>query len=102
LLKDRKLQEAAKQEGLNVPVVLIGVHAAGLVDDEIEKIVAKYELQSPICIDEASPQKPFGAFFEKCRVRRLPYAIAVDQDGTVLSHGTLTDAIIAAYQRARR
>lgn len=79
--------------------VYIGVHAAGHGRDEVEAFAAKRELRAPLVIDRRWADSGVGAFFDALAVDRVPTTIAVDEEGRVLTHGTLVEALEAIAQR---
>ena len=70
-------------------IVVIGVHTPGSKMEDIEKMMKKYKLDYPICIDvgRQSSGNAFGEMSNGCGERGIPYAIVVDQDGKVAACG---------------
>jgi hypothetical protein len=87
-------------KGSRIPIVFLGVHAAGDHQKEIEKVVKELNLGAPICIDQEGAQKaPGGEFFARCEVRAIPTSVAVDEEGRIFARGTFSDVYTAAAQR---
>ncbi len=78
---------------------IIGVHPPGTSREEIEKFVKKHKLGAPICIDLKGNGESAGEFFGQCEANAMPTSIAVDEEGRILAHGSLSEAIAAATQR---
>lgn len=77
-----------------VPLLFIGVHAPGNSREEIEKVLKKRKLAAPICIDHAEQgESPWGEFFAKCAVDRMPTTMAVDEGGRILAYGDFGDVM---------
>lgn len=78
-----KIHERGKSE----PVIVIGVHEP--TDDiaEIERVMSKYKVKYPVCIDSAGGQKEYwgGRTFQKYAVRAIPRPFLIDIKGNVRS-----------------
>lgn len=94
---ERGLADAeADSQQTSPPLVIIGVHLPAKDLGEIQSVLNKYELKAPICIDQStSDDHPWGEFFAACEVEQMPTSIAVDENGQILAHGSLSDILTA-------
>ena len=78
-----KIQERGKSE----PVVVIGVHHPGLDISEIKKVMTKYNVKYPVCIDSAGGSEKYwqGRTFEKYSVSAIPRPFLIDIKGNIRS-----------------
>jgi thiol-disulfide isomerase/thioredoxin len=85
-------------------VVIIGVHPPGSERPVIDKVIADFKMEYPICIDVPPPggATTWGAFFEKMGVDRLPHAVFVDRDGKIAATGDLNEVAIKAIEAGRK
>lgn len=92
------LHKARDANGL----VVIGVHPPGSERTAIDKVIADFKMEYPICVDVPPPGRAayWGAFFEKLGVDRLPHAVFVDRDGKIAATGDLNDVLAKALQTA--
>ena len=69
-------------------IVVIGIHTPGSRIEDIRKVMIKFDLNYPICIDTPKPPggKGFGAMSSRYGVNAIPYAFVVDQQGNVAGH----------------
>lgn len=84
-------------------ITVIGVHTPASKTDGIEKVMKQYDMQYPVYIDVpgGGAVKSWGQMFSQCGVRRLPYAMVIDQKGCVAAHGQLTEVSAKAHKLAR-
>lgn len=70
-------------------IVVIGIHTPGSRIEDIRKVMIKFDLNYPICIDTPKPPggKGFGAMSSKYAVDGIPYAFVIDEHGNVAGHG---------------
>jgi thiol-disulfide isomerase/thioredoxin len=82
-------------------IVVIGIHTPGSDQNDIGKIMKKYAINYPICIDVAVPSggKSWGAMSSNYGVRGIPYAYVVDQNGIVAGHGWGVETVIAQAEQ---
>lgn len=70
-------------------IVVIGIHTPGSKMEDIQKVMQKYKLKYPICID--APKllggEGFGLFSGAYGVNAIPYAFVIDKEGNVAGHG---------------
>ena len=69
-------------------IVVIGIHTPGSRIEDIRKVMIKFDLNYPICIDTPKPPggKGFGAMSSRYGVNAIPYAFVVDQQGNMAGH----------------
>lgn len=85
-------------------IVVIGVHPPGSKIEDIQKVVKKYELGYPICIDTPKPHGKkygFGIMSSRCGEHGIPYAVVVDQEGNVAGYGESGKGIASVLGKAR-
>ena len=70
-------------------IVVIGIHTPGSKIEDIQKVMSKFDLNYPICIDTPKPPggKGFGAMSSKYAVDGIPYSFIIDKQGNVAGHG---------------
>jgi thiol-disulfide isomerase/thioredoxin len=98
---EREMIANGHKEGVHY----IGVHAAGTRRPDVEAFLAEMGFDWPTMIDLPNPeQQAFGIFNHLCRVRGIPEAMLVDQDGRIVGFGDLErlreQAITIARQAA--
>jgi peroxiredoxin len=83
-------------------VTVVGVHAAGSDQQDIQDFADEVHFDAPIYIDRAqrAAATRWGGLFEKLAVRELPYAFVVDRDGKIAAHGRLDKMITQARAKA--
>lgn len=85
-------------------IVVIGVHNPGSELADIEKHLKEFEMKHPIVIDTPAPKgsNSGGMLSSWFGVDRLPYAVVVDQQGTVAGHGTLAEMSVLARELTQK
>jgi thiol-disulfide isomerase/thioredoxin len=86
-------------------IIVIGIHTPGSKIEDIQKVMEKYKLGYPICIDTAeSPSgKGFGAISSAYGVNAIPYAFVIDQEGNIAGHGWgVSEVSGKAYELAKK
>jgi thiol-disulfide isomerase/thioredoxin len=75
------------ERGTSAPLIVIGVHQP--VDDisEVERVMAKYKVKYPVCIDSEGGLKGYfgGRTFQKYAVRAIPRPFLIDINGRIRS-----------------
>ena len=81
------------ERGTSVPIVVIGVHHP--VDDiaEVERVMEKYKVKYPVCIDSEGGLKGYfgGRTFQKYAVRAIPRPFLIDVNGRIRSVASPVD-----------
>jgi hypothetical protein len=81
----------------------IGVHPPTTANEEIQAVLEKYSLEAPICIDRpADGKQPWGEFFAACEVNQMPLSVAIDEQGRILAHGSVSDVLSAVGEHRRK
>ncbi len=85
-------------------ITVLGIHAPGSRLESIEKIIKRYKLGYPICIDTLAPPgaRGLGAFSSWFGVSGIPYAFVIDGEGRVAGHGKLEQVLEIARQLPAR
>jgi thiol-disulfide isomerase/thioredoxin len=70
-------------------IVVIGIHTPGSKIEDIEKVMKKYDLQYPVCIDVEPPPDAmsWGEMSSQYGVNAIPYAYVIDKEGNIAGHG---------------
>jgi thiol-disulfide isomerase/thioredoxin len=99
--RDIGVLRGAEKDGSGPTIVYIGVHAPGNRREDIVKVVKAQELAAPICVDQKSAEGA-GEFFDRCAVNAMPTSVAVDEEGRILAHGSLSEVLEAAAKRREK
>jgi thiol-disulfide isomerase/thioredoxin len=70
-------------------IVVIGIHTPGSKIEDIKKVMKKYDLQYPVCIDVEPPPDAmsWGEMSSQYGVNAIPYAYVIDKEGNIAGHG---------------
>ncbi len=79
-------------------VAIVGVHAPTEDAGRVQKAMQKYDMDFPVCIDEAVPEKGWGTMAEKYRVEQTPTTYVIDADGKVAALGRWSEAVDRAKE----
>ncbi len=92
-LGDIKGLNKIHERGTSAPLIVIGVHHP--VDDisEVERVMAKYKVKYPVCIDSEGGLKGYfgGRTFQKYAVRAIPRPFLIDVNGRIRSVASPVD-----------
>lgn len=78
-------------------ITVIGVHTAGGKQESIERTMRLYDARYPICIDvPTNSGGGWGELFAAYSVDRIPYAVLVGPDTTIVTHGELGKVLAEA------
>ena len=72
--------------------VIIGVHAKGSKEKDVQKLLNDYGIKYPVAID-SSKKNPMGDTFEKYGIKSIPHSVLVDKNGITIAHGNLNDVL---------
>lgn len=99
LRHERELIAKGHRDGVH----FVGVHAAGTPRPEVEAFLTEMGFDWPTLIDLPDPERrAFGVFNRLCRVRGIPEAMLVDQDGLIAGFGDLERLYQQAITIARQ
>ena len=81
-------------------ILVIGIHPPGSTEDAIRKVVKEFDMQYPVCVDVAAPEKgsTWGWLYERYRVSRIPHAVLLDRKGTIAATGDLSAVLHKAEE----
>lgn len=92
-LGDIKGLNKIHERGKSAPIIVIGVHCP--VDDisEVERVMAKYKVKYPVCIDSEGGLKKYfgGRTFQKYAIRAIPRPFLIDVNGRIRSVASPVD-----------
>ncbi len=79
-------------------ITVLGIHTPDGTAESIGKVVALYDLRTPICIDAPPPPggRWFGRLTSQFGVRGIPHAFVIDREGKIAGHGSLDEALMIA------
>lgn len=86
-------------------IIVIGIHTPGSKIKDIQKVMKKYDLNYPICIDIRPPAgvDSWGEMYSQYGVNGIPYAVVIDQNGNVAIHGRGVSQVLGkAHELARK
>jgi thiol-disulfide isomerase/thioredoxin len=79
-------------------IVILGIHTPGTSRDKIDKLLADFHLEYPVCIDVPSDNHAsWGRLFDAYHVNSIPFSVLVDQDGNVAGSGNLGEMCSKAF-----
>jgi len=86
---DLPLMSGLHKKRQETGIIVIGIHTPGSKIENIRKVMKKYELNYPICIDPPAPPSAegFGAMSSQYGVTGIPYTFVIDREGNVTGHG---------------
>lgn len=91
--------KAAYKKYAEQPVVLIGLHDSYTSTSQLQAIAEQKELKYTLAIDQRPEEAGwFGKTMQHFRVRNLPQAAVIDQQGNLTFTGDLTEALQKADQ----
>ncbi len=97
---DLPLMSALHKKRQETGIIVIGIHTPGSKIENIRKVMKKYELNYPICIDAPAPRaaEGFGAMSSMYGVTGIPYAFVIDREGNVTGHGWGVSGVLGHAQ----
>ena len=91
--------KAAYKKYAEQPVVLVGLHDSYTSTSQLQAIAEQKELKYTLAIDQRPEEAGwFGKTMQHFRVRNLPQAAVIDQQGNLTFTGDLTEALQKADQ----
>ena len=88
-----------------ISIIAIGIHTPGSKIKDIQKVMKKYDLNYPICIDIRPPTgvDSWGEMYSQYGVKGIPYAFVIDQNGNVAIHGRGVSQVLGkAHELAKK
>jgi len=81
------------ERGTSAPLIVIGVHHPADDISKVERVMAKYKVKYPVCIDSMGGLQKYwgGRTFQKYTVRAIPRSFLVDIKGRIRSVASPVD-----------
>jgi thiol-disulfide isomerase/thioredoxin len=95
------LVQVAGQKDPNL--VVLGIHVAHGADDDakIQQLFKDFKITYPVYLDVDGGEGEMGKLAGALGVRAIPHTFTIGPDGKVVAHGTLGEALDAAYKLTR-
>ena len=102
---DLPLMSSLDKKREETSIIVIGIHTPGSKIKDIQKVMKKYDLNYPICIDirPSTGVDSWGKMYSQYGVNGIPYAFVIDQNGNVDIHGRGVSQVLGkAYELAKK
>jgi len=95
-----KLAELEKKKpGDKLTIVCIHAAAPDKDIEKIQEVLKKYELTSPVALDAPIVARYLGKTHSSYKTHSIPHAVLIDEEGKIVVHGDLSEAIQEADKR---